>query len=410
MRQGPNESMYDYVEKFNQLERSCCNLRLPEKLLIEYLLDGFKPLDKMLLDASAGGIMSSLPLSGIRELISRVAENARFREETSRQEEFTRTKNVAKAETPVNSMAEEMKQMKEMMMQIIRRQPVVVKPYEYYGATEHKTDECPTLLEEDLAEVNAVDGYQGYNGNRAGPSRPYGQGPSGQNLQNDAPRDSAHQSQQAAPQSNHQFYRPRPSKSLEDMMKELAASNVQMNATIQQNLAETKGAIAEINKQLSQLATIVSELKKESGRLPSQTVQNPRGNVSVVTLKSGKKLVVEPEEPKEEECPMVPEENQNGPEPLGTLEPDPIPVAEDYEPGPVPGTGAENSSISAPLPFPVPARAPKRYVMDKDIWELFSKVEINIPLLEAIKQIPRYAKFPKPFALTGGEVLRLTKS
>ncbi|CAM8961417.1 unnamed protein product [Rhodiola kirilowii] len=33
--------------------------------------------------------------------------------------------------------------------------------------------------------------------------------------------------------------------------------------------------------------------------------------------------------------------------------------------------------------------------MDKDVFELFSKVEINIPLLEAIKQIPKYAKFLK---------------
>ncbi|CAM8902602.1 unnamed protein product [Rhodiola kirilowii] len=33
--------------------------------------------------------------------------------------------------------------------------------------------------------------------------------------------------------------------------------------------------------------------------------------------------------------------------------------------------------------------------MDKDIFKLFSKVEINIPLLEAIKEIPRYAKFLK---------------
>ncbi|CAM8972702.1 unnamed protein product [Rhodiola kirilowii] len=33
--------------------------------------------------------------------------------------------------------------------------------------------------------------------------------------------------------------------------------------------------------------------------------------------------------------------------------------------------------------------------MDQDVFELFSKVEINIPLLEAIKQIPRYAKFLK---------------
>ncbi|CAM8993899.1 unnamed protein product [Rhodiola kirilowii] len=33
--------------------------------------------------------------------------------------------------------------------------------------------------------------------------------------------------------------------------------------------------------------------------------------------------------------------------------------------------------------------------MDKEVWELFSKVEINISLLEAIKQIPRYSKFLK---------------
>ncbi|CAM8900248.1 unnamed protein product [Rhodiola kirilowii] len=33
--------------------------------------------------------------------------------------------------------------------------------------------------------------------------------------------------------------------------------------------------------------------------------------------------------------------------------------------------------------------------MDEDVFELFSKVEINIPLLKAIKQIPRYSKFLK---------------
>ncbi|CAM8878355.1 unnamed protein product [Rhodiola kirilowii] len=129
IRQGPNESMYDYLEKFNRLEQSYCNLGLPEKLILEYLRDGLKPLDKMLLDASAGGTMLSLSPSGIRQLISRVAENARFKEETTRQEEFTRTKNVAKAEAP----------------------PTQVRPCEYCGATDHKTDACPTLIEEDLS-------------------------------------------------------------------------------------------------------------------------------------------------------------------------------------------------------------------------------------------------------------------
>ena len=33
--------------------------------------------------------------------------------------------------------------------------------------------------------------------------------------------------------------------------------------------------------------------------------------------------------------------------------------------------------------------------LDKEIMETFQKVEVNIPLLEAIKQIPKYAKFLK---------------
>ncbi|CAM9000064.1 unnamed protein product [Rhodiola kirilowii] len=179
IKQGPNETMYDYLEKFNRLERSCCTLGLPEKLIVEYLIDGLRPLDKMLLDASAGGSMMNLSLSGIRDLITNVAENARFREETTRQEEFSRTRNVAKAETPMNSMPEEMKQLKEMMIQFLRRQPVPVKPCEFCGSTDHKTDACPTLMEEEPVEVNAVGGYQGYNNNsndRAEQNRQYGQG------------------------------------------------------------------------------------------------------------------------------------------------------------------------------------------------------------------------------------------
>ncbi|CAM8956943.1 unnamed protein product [Rhodiola kirilowii] len=176
--QGPNETMYDYLEKFNHLERSCCTLGLPEKLIIEYLINGLTPLDKKLLDASAGGSMMRLSLSGIRRLISDVAENDRFTEETTRQDEFSRTKNIARAETSVNSLPKEMKQMMEMMVQILRRQLIQVRPCEFCGFTDHKTDACPTVLVKDPAEVNAVGGYQGYNNNsndRVGPSRQYGE-------------------------------------------------------------------------------------------------------------------------------------------------------------------------------------------------------------------------------------------
>ncbi|CAM8988104.1 unnamed protein product [Rhodiola kirilowii] len=165
IRQGPNETMYDYLEKFNHLERSCCTLGLPEKIIIEYLINGLTELDKMLMDASARGSMMNLSLSGIRDLITNVAENARFREKTTRQDEFFRTKNVSQAETSVNSMPEEMKQMKEMIMQLLQKQTVQVRPCEFCGSTDHKTDACPTLIEVNPVEANAVGGYPGYNNN-----------------------------------------------------------------------------------------------------------------------------------------------------------------------------------------------------------------------------------------------------
>ncbi|CAM8975615.1 unnamed protein product [Rhodiola kirilowii] len=181
----------------------------------------------MLLDASAGGSMMNLSLSGIRDLITNVAENARFREETTQQEEFSRTKNVAKAETSMSSMPEEMKQLKEMMIQILRRQPVPVKPCEFCGSTDHKTDACPTLIEEEPAEVNAVGGYQGYNNNsndRAGQNRQYGQAtnPSWRQYQQRGPN------QYQTGQHNQQ----EPTKSLDDMMKELAGSISQLGTSL----------------------------------------------------------------------------------------------------------------------------------------------------------------------------------
>ncbi|XP_071929610.1 uncharacterized protein [Coffea arabica] len=44
-------------------------------------------------------------------------------------------------------------------------------------------------------------------------------------------------------------------------------------------------------------------------------------------------------------------------------------------------------------PPPFPSRLEKSKKQEKEILEVFRKVEINIPLLDAIKQVPKYAKF-----------------
>ena len=64
------------------------------------------------------------------------------------------------------------------------------------------------------------------------------------------------------------------------------------------------------------------------------------------------------------------------------------------------GEPSSNSSdLQQPLiPLPFPPRAipnKKMEEVDKEILETFRKVEVNIPLLDALKQIPRYVKFLK---------------
>ena len=48
-----------------------------------------------------------------------------------------------------------------------------------------------------------------------------------------------------------------------------------------------------------------------------------------------------------------------------------------------------------PPPFPTRLAKPNRYEQENKVLETFRKVQVNIPLLDAIKQVPRYAKFLK---------------
>ena len=58
-----------------------------------------------------------------------------------------------------------------------------------------------------------------------------------------------------------------------------------------------------------------------------------------------------------------------------------------------------NSSFKKIPPFPVSSSRSKKEDKEKEILEVFKKVELNIPFL-AIKKIPKYAKFLKELCTT----------
>ena len=46
-------------------------------------------------------------------------------------------------------------------------------------------------------------------------------------------------------------------------------------------------------------------------------------------------------------------------------------------------------------PFPEALKDTRRYERDKDMYDMFSKCEVNLPLLDFLKSVPRSAKFLK---------------
>ena len=133
--------------------------------------------------------------------------------------------------------------------------------------------------------------------------------------------------------------------------------------------------------QIRQLAQAISE--RPQGGLPSNTEKNLREHVKAITLRSGKEL----ESKEKDEEHTKEEESQE----LKAKE-------EDRELS----TEKKGSSSSLNLKsYKIPLPFPKRFLkanLDKQFakfLEVFKKLHINIPLLDAISQMPSYAKFLK---------------
>lgn len=167
--------------------------------------------------------------------------------------------------------------------------------------------------------------------------------------------------------------------SLEDIVKALALNT-------QKFQQETIVNLQNLGNQVSQLATSVSRMEAQnSGKLPSQTEVNPRENASAIVLRSGKEIRSEPKVLDR----VVDREDEKNEEDTERE----VPLDQKKVNSTLPLTS--NSNIVVPPSFPCRLARSKKEDHEKEVLETFRKVEINIPLLDAIKQIPKYAKFLK---------------
>ena len=225
------------------------------------------------------------------------------------------------------------------------------------------------------------------------------------------PQQNFHQPQNFNNHSNpnsHQNINPNPpiqnQMSTEELTRTLTSNVTTMSSNvnaIQGHMTTIQATVTNLEAQVGKLSQAMTRIEAKSAtNPPSQPTQHP--NVSAIVTRSGKEMEimvkdkgkdakkatddkfesvgrsdenmsneveikpVEIEDEKEEEEPQIP--------PIGSLV---------YEPR---------------APFPLALKETKKLEHDRDIYETFRRCEVNIPLLDLLNSVPKYAKFLMRFA------------
>ncbi|CAN6562549.1 unnamed protein product [Malus baccata var. baccata] len=359
--------------------------------------------ERQMLDASAGGALVDKTPMAAKVLIANRALNAQQYEGVGQR---------GPPRHQVHEMAEGMKM----------QGPVVCGVCSIQG---HVSEKCPQLIENGGWESANAIGFQGQNQSRHDPySNTYNPGwrdhPNFKWREPQQPQNQGGFRQQppgffpktyGPPQNQAQSGPSASGTSLDNdaLLKILTKlSNGQEDQAKAMQIQDKR--VDQLEKQIGQIAEFVGQFR-EQGKLPSSTIANPKGGfetANAIMLRSGKEVGAGSTPPKSgpKEDEMLKSEEET-PSPLTAKVAPPLPQAPMAPKPSKPSTLGKmspslvNANIISPnVPFPSRFLQSKNEEEEKDVLETFRKVQVNIPLLDAIKQIPKYAKCLKKLCTT----------
>ncbi|RDY09186.1 hypothetical protein CR513_06482, partial [Mucuna pruriens] len=372
IRQHTGETLHEYWERFNKLCATCAHHQIREQLLIQYFYEGLSMMDRSMRDATSGGALMDKTPTTARHLISNMESNTQGPSQTRMVNEI----GVASNQRLENQLTELTSLVRQLA--VGQHQPAMAaKVCGICTSMEHPTDMCPTLQETESNQpknVGAIGGFQ------------YGETVVSKSETAISARTESGAMRSSTVQINTEYLSEANRLSTTDSA--ISSTTFPIATTVAESAYPRQLSIfgrpneAACNQQPGVPA--ICELYN----LPSQTIPYPRGNASVVTLRSGKEL------------------------PQTTLQQLTRSVEADLQSWP---------DTTIPLPFPSRAASAKKPEPDEEMMKILWKVEINIPLLDAIKQVPKYAKFLKELCVNkrrkikgskeiGGVVSALTRN
>ncbi|CAN6711721.1 unnamed protein product [Malus baccata var. baccata] len=372
IQQDEGESFPTYYERFKSLVASCPQHQMKEELLLQYFYEGLLPIERQRLDASAGGALVDKTPTAAKTLIANRALNAQQYEGVG-QRSNPRQHQVNEV-SAITELQNQMANLTTLLSQVVEGPKVqnvaVCGVCSMHG---HLTDKCPQLIEnggwETLNAVGFGNQYQPRNDPFSNTYKPGWR---------DHPNFKWREPQQGQQQSTYRQQPPSfyqmpfaPTQPQAQPTQTNSGSSIdndqifQLLTSMAQGMQNRDKRMDELEKQVGQIAEFMGQFR-EQGELPSSTVVNPRGGVETakaIMLRSGKEVGTEPK-----------------PSKSALKKDEKLQIEEDEQ----------------SLPF----LQAKNEEEEQDVLETFRKVHVNIPLLDAIKQIPKYAKFFKKLCTT----------
>ncbi|RYQ90939.1 hypothetical protein Ahy_B09g096861 [Arachis hypogaea] len=438
--QRDQESLYEYWSRFKKLLESCPHHEMTTNLLISYFTGGLCTEDRRLLTTSSGGSLLKNKTEGEAwNLIKDVIESTQHTRVRSNP-----LKGVVEPSPSESSLTKALGDMTTILTQIQRDQkeyysikavqapPPVAQlegPPRICGlcsSTTHYTDQCHQIQEEHALVVANVNynnrppypsqGQNNYHqgGNQHQGWRDNAQGSNQNQKWNNSPSHhhnntnyQANQSHSNQNQNNYTKYQA-PHHRQQNQNQTPPSSNNQveeLRAAMEKRDESNKAQFNALSTQLANFTNLLSKMNmsnqppnpnnntnqpSSSSNLPSQPQPNPRGGLNAITLRSGTTL---------EEIP---------PRVMGEIHEEEVVVEAPHKEGVVDKRHEEEGvnlkepkrkaivDESVPIPFPsMVKKAKKTPEFDLNMLQVFKKVEVTIPLLNAIQQIPKYTKFLK---------------
>ncbi|CAN6711698.1 unnamed protein product [Malus baccata var. baccata] len=422
IQQEEGESFPTYYERFKSLVASCPQHQMKEELLLQYFYEGLLPLERQMLDASAGGALVDKTPMAAKVLIANRALNAQQYEGVGQRGPPRHQVHEVSSTSDIHSQLANLTSIVSQMAEGMKIQgPVVCGVCSIQG---HASEKCPQLIENGGWESANAIGFQSQNQSRHDPySNTYNPGwRDHPNFKWREPQQ--HQNQGGFRQQPPGFF-PKPygppqnqaqsgpsasGTSLDNdaLLKILTKlSNGQEDqAKAMQNQDKR---VDQLEKQIGQIAEFVGKFR-DPGQLPSSTIPNPKGgfeSAKAITLRSGKEVgASSTSKTGHNEDELLELEEEESKQPTAKVVP-PLPQVPNVPNLPNLSPKGKNVSNSvhtnvfpSNVPFPSRFMQTKKEEAEKDILETFRKVQVNIPLLDAIKQVPRYAKFLKELCTT----------